>query len=84
MMPWVWGLQVAETIPWEVSLLAGLALGEAKGAGRALGAARARTEKAANQKEEIAERPLQVYSQLYPKPIWTRGFCQTPDGDRRP
>lgn len=73
-----------ETIPWEVSLVAGVALGEVKGVGRALGAARARTERAVNQKGEIAERSLHLYSQLYPEPIWTRGFCQTLDGDRRP
>lgn len=84
MMPWVWGLQGVEIIPWEVSLVAGDALGEVKGVGRVLGAAQARTERAVNQKGEIAERSPQLSSQLYPEPIWTRGFCQTLDGDRRP
>lgn len=84
MMPWVWRPPEVETIPWEVSLVAGVALGEVKGVGRALEAARARTEKAVNQKAEIAGRPLQLYSQLYPEPIWTQGFCQTLDGDRHP
>lgn len=84
MMPWVWGLQVLETIPWEASLVPGVALVEVKGVGRALGAAPARTERAVNQKAEIAERSLQLHSQLCPEPIWTRGFCQTLVGDRRP
>lgn len=84
MMPWVSGLRVVETKAWGVSQVVGAALGEVKGVGRAPVAVQARTERAVNQKVEIAERSLQLQSQLCPKSIWTRGSCQTLDGDRRP
>lgn len=64
--------------------MAGVVLGEVKGVGRALVAAQAQTERAVNQKVEIDERSLQLYSQLCPELMWTQGFCQTLDGDRRP
>lgn len=84
MMLWVWGLPVVETNPWGPSPVPGVALAEVKGVERALGADRAQTERAVNPKGQIAERLLQLYSRLYPEPIWTRGFCQTPDGDKLP
>lgn len=84
MMPWVLGLRVVETLAWGLSLVAGVALGEVKGVARALVAARAQTVRAVNQKVEIAEKSLQLYPQLCPEATWTRGFCQTPDGDRLP
>lgn len=84
MMPWVLGPRVVETLAWGLSLVAGVALGEVKGVARALVAARAQTVRAVNQKVEIAEKSLQLYPQLSPEATWTRGFFQTPDGDRLP
>lgn len=86
MTPWAWEVEggEVEAMAWGVSLEAGVALEEVRGAGRAPVAVPAQTEITANQKGEIAERVPHQYCQLCPGLIWTQGFCPTLDGDKRP
>lgn len=86
MTPWEWEEEEVEVMAWGVSLEAGVALEEVREAQKALEADPAQTETSASQKGEIEEKLsiLQQYYQLCPRPMWTRGFCPTLDGDRRP